>query len=358
MNGSTGLSNIPQNDKDFITFLAEYSKYKCITAKDKKILSYLINTPGAIRRDRQILSGHSIWPVGENGTIAGSKYQNYAKEFADRSYLVLKNFPDSPIRLLALKMIQEDIYLSAYARLSELERTRSDRIIPRGPIADPIIELVRDNVIYHTKLWSITVDYRSIYILIRVLEINKIEIKEYGRNYVKVALDNESLFEKIEIQFAEMHSDIVSLLLRNLSGIFLEVFSVGTCPICGSDTYLCHITKTGDLICENGHIGELKLRKEQALKEFEKGRCDYIGYATVRDGALYPCILVRESSDEKMIEKVYKSRVLDTLKNAINMLKICQDKNWSRKYKNRFIRINVDENVLAKIHYIYSQLQN
>ena len=349
------IQDIPQNDKDFAEFLKKYEKYKNISDDDKMILSYLINTPGTVRRDRMESTSTSmsaVWSKDENGMVAGLRYQNYAKEFAYRSHPVLKNFPDSPIRLLALKMIQEDIYLSTYARLSELERTRTDRIVQRGPTADPIVEQI------DTKSWSITVDHRSIHILTRILETHKIEIKEYGRNYVKVMLDDKSLFEKIAIEFAEMHSDNVSLLLRNLSSIFLEVFSVGTCPICGSGTYLCHITKTGDLICENGHIGELKLKKEKALKEFEKGRCDYIGYATIKDGALYPCILVREGSDEKMLEKVYKSRVLDTLKNAINMLKISQDKNWSRKYKNRFIRINVDENVLAKIHYIYSQLQN
>ena len=349
---------IPQNDKDFYEFLKVYSICLTISDKDKKVLSLLINTPGHIRRDR-VVGTDEYWPTDENGEMVGPRYKRYALEFVERSLPILRDY-NSPSRLLALKMIQEDIYVSAFARLTDEERTRVDLdskqtyIKKRGSGPNLEYEKISENIF---KIWLPDTgnsfrNNKNQSLLKNILRHNNVEILRVESQKYFVIRYND--IEKIAIELSEKFNDNVNGLLRNLSGIIFEVFCVGTCPICDETNFLCHITRMGDLVCNNGHTGEIKLRKEQAVKCLEKH--DYVSYAHSQDGVLYPRFVCKNVSNVFGIA-VTRKNVINVLQEALSKLNQINDINKERLVKNRFLNIHMEEDILNKIHKIYQNLE-
>ena len=354
---------IPQNDIDFADYLNKCPTYKNISDNDKRILSLLINTPGHVRRDRDAGDGEE-WNIDGNNETAGPRYRQYAIEFANRSYPVLKNYLDSPSRTLTLKMIQEDIYLSVYARLTDDERTRVDEdtgekfMKKRGSGPNLKYEKISENTY---KIWipdseNEWVNKKNRGLLIDVLNRNNTTINSVGlQKYFVIRCNDIKIIEKISVDLAEKYNDNVNGLLRNLSGIIFEVFCVGLCPICNSQNLLCHITKEGDLLCKNGHTAEIKINREQAIKHLENH--DYVGFARITDNILYP-VFLDKNGKEVCYPIIRKSDVLTTFQKSLQILSDQNDYNYIRMRNNRFrnIRGPITEEILGKIHKIYRDI--
>ena len=274
-------------------------------------LALLINTPGRVRKK-----------------IANFKmYYEYIYEFLSRCLKVIKKFPkDTMARMLAFKMIQEDLYVKYLDQIKtktcwniSLQNNKYNFaiLIPKNKMAkiigkrgSNIKKFRKDNPNVNVYLNNKTKQMKLI--------SHNLDSILYCAQQINNTIDNNGILIKTIIN----RNKWISGILFEISMKYREVS-----PVSGNKLWLTHLTGIGDLITHNGETYELKMNEYRAKKELYSGK--YTGVGFLRDNQHTFFVDGKEKRLNVFLNQTEQKKIVS---DAVHILETTKD-----GFKNKYV---------------------